>query len=56
VAGICFEIAYGAEHYIVDIVAGLVYAVACYLVVYKWLIPDNRLAPGSSVEAKETSK
>ena len=56
VAGICFEISYGAEHYIVDIVAGLVYAVACYLVVYKWLIPDNRLAPNSSVDAMEPSR
>ncbi len=53
VAGICFEIAYGAEHYIVDIIAGLAYAVACYLVVYKWLIPDVRLAPGRPVDARK---
>jgi hypothetical protein len=43
VAGICFEIAYGAEHYIIDIIAGILYAVVSYLVVYKWLIPDRRL-------------
>ncbi len=47
VAGICFEISYGAEHYIIDIVAGLLYAVISYIVVYKWLIPDNRLKPGT---------
>ncbi|NOQ22274.1 MAG: phosphatase PAP2 family protein [Candidatus Aegiribacteria sp.] len=55
VAGICFEIAYGAEHYIIDIIAGLAYAVACYLVVYKWLIPDGRLAPGRPADSKEPS-
>ncbi len=54
VAGICFEIAYGAEHYIVDIIAGLIYAVAAYLIVYKWLIPDSRLAASSPAEVKET--
>lgn len=53
VAGICFEIAYGAEHYIVDIIAGLVYAVMCYLIVYKWLIPDGRLATRPTADAKE---
>ncbi|RKZ11085.1 hypothetical protein DRQ25_00605 [Candidatus Fermentibacteria bacterium] len=55
VAGICFEIAYGAEHYIVDIIAGLVYAVAAYLIVYKWLIPDSRLAASRPSEVKEQS-
>jgi len=47
VAGICFEISYGAEHYIIDIAAGLLYAVISYTVVYKWLIPDSRLKPGT---------
>ncbi len=55
VAGICFEIAYGAEHYIIDIVAGMAYAVVCYLVVYKWLIPDRRLAPDRVAHSKEPS-
>ncbi len=55
VAGICFEIAYGAEHYIVDIIAGLAYAVAAYLIVYKWLIPDGRLAPDRPADVKERS-
>ena len=56
VAGICFEISYGAEHYIVDIAAGLAYAIISYLVVYKWLIPDRRLKPVISVDAVEASK
>ncbi len=55
VAGICFEIAYGAEHYIVDIIAGLAYAVVCYLVVYRWLIPDDRLAKGRPSDSKKSS-
>lgn len=54
VGGICFEIAYGAEHYIVDIAAGLLYAIVCYLVVYKWLIPDRRLKIGLPEDTKES--
>ncbi|MCD4775170.1 MAG: phosphatase PAP2 family protein [Candidatus Aegiribacteria sp.] len=56
VVGICFEISYGAEHYIIDVVAGLAYAIVSYLVVYKWLIPDSRLASNSSVKVKEPLK
>ena len=44
VAGICFEIAYGAEHYIIDIAAGFVYAIVVYVVVYRFLIPDCALS------------
>ena len=46
VAGICFEIAYGAEHYVIDIVAGFIYAIATYMIVYRVLLPDGRLGPG----------
>ena len=46
VAGITFEIAYGAEHYLIDIVAGYAYAVVSYLIVYRILIPDRKL-PGN---------
>ena len=55
VTGICFEIVYGAEHYIIDIIAGLAYAVAAYLIVYKWLIPDHRLAASRPAEVEERS-
>lgn len=47
VLGICFEIAYGAEHYIVDIIAGIIYAILAYVVVYRFLIPDRRLKEGA---------
>jgi hypothetical protein len=40
---IIFEIVYGAEHYVIDIVAGIGYAVTGYLIVYSWLIRDSRL-------------
>jgi membrane-associated phospholipid phosphatase len=46
-AGICFEIVYGAEHYLVDVVAGFIYAILAYMVVYRILIPDSRLGDGS---------
>lgn len=38
-AVIIFEIVYGAEHYVVDVMAGAVYAVLSYLVVYGLLLP-----------------
>ncbi|MBC8428810.1 MAG: inositol phosphorylceramide synthase [FCB group bacterium] len=38
---IWFEIIYGAEHYIIDIVAGIIFAIITYIVVYKWLLPDS---------------
>lgn len=34
---VCFEIVYGAEHYVVDVVVGFVYALVSYIVVY-WLV------------------
>jgi hypothetical protein len=40
---IIFEIVYGAEHYVIDVVAGIAYAVAGYFAVYSWLIRDDRL-------------
>lgn len=40
VAVLCFEIIYGAEHYVLDIVAGIAYAVTAYAAVYIWLFPD----------------
>lgn len=40
---IIFEIVYGAEHYVIDVVAGIAYAVIGYLMVYNWLIRDSRL-------------
>ncbi len=40
---IIFEIVYGAEHYVIDVVAGIAYAVVGYLMVYNWLIRDGRL-------------
>lgn len=50
VLGICFEIVYGGEHYVVDVAAGLGYAVVAYIVVYRWLLPDSKLPgrPGCS--------
>jgi hypothetical protein len=45
VAGISFEIAYGAEHYVIDIIVGYVYAILTYILVYRFLIPDSRLEP-----------
>lgn len=51
VLGICFEIAYGAEHYIVDIIAGIIYAIVAYIVVYRFLIPDRRLEEGAEAGA-----
>jgi len=42
VAVIIFEIVYGAEHYVVDVLAGVVYAVAAYLLVYRLLFPCGR--------------
>jgi len=44
VLGICFEIVYGAEHYVMDVAAGLGYSVVSYIVVYRWLLPDRKLA------------
>jgi hypothetical protein len=41
-AVIIFEIVYGAEHYVVDVLAGVVYAVAAYLLVYRLLLPGGR--------------
>ncbi len=41
VAGICFEVVYGAEHYVVDVMAGLLYAVIAYVLVYVILFPDR---------------
>ncbi len=38
---IWFEIIYGAEHYIIDIIAGMIFAVLVYVIVYKWLLPDS---------------
>ncbi len=38
-AVIIFEIVYGAEHYVVDVMAGALYAVITYLVVYRVLLP-----------------
>ncbi|MBN1434091.1 inositol phosphorylceramide synthase [Candidatus Fermentibacterales bacterium] len=43
VAAICFEIVYGAEHYVLDIVAGIAYAILAYWLVYRVLYPDERL-------------
>jgi hypothetical protein len=43
VLGIWFEIVYGAEHYVMDVGAGIGYAVISYIVVYKWLLPDRKL-------------
>jgi membrane-associated phospholipid phosphatase len=43
VAGICFEIVYGAEHYMVDVMAGFIYAILTYVIVFRILLPDNRL-------------
>lgn len=43
VAGICFEIVYGAEHYMVDVMAGFIYAILTYVIVYRILLPDDRL-------------
>ena len=40
---IIFEIVYGAEHYVIDVIAGIAYAAAGYAAVYRWLIPDRRL-------------
>ncbi|HRY61595.1 MAG TPA: phosphatase PAP2 family protein [Candidatus Fermentibacter sp.] len=48
VAALCFEIVYGAEHYVVDVVAGLAYGLAAYLIVYRKLFPD---APGGGAPA-----
>lgn len=53
VIGICFEIIYGAEHYIVDIVAGLIYAVVSYIIVYRWMFPEVVAKPGSTGAGKE---
>ena len=33
-AAICFEILYGAEHFVIDIIAGFLFAVAAYLLTY----------------------
>lgn len=46
VAGICFEVIYGAEHYVLDVLAGIVYAVITYLIVYKWLLPGGKVEGG----------
>jgi hypothetical protein len=43
VLGIWFEIIYGAEHYVMDVVAGIGYAVVSYIAVYGWLLPDRKL-------------
>jgi hypothetical protein len=40
---IIFEIVYGAEHYVIDIFAGIIYAIAGFIAVYGWLIRDSRL-------------
>jgi len=50
VAALCFEIVYGAEHYVVDVAAGLVYGLVSYLIVYRKLFPD---APGGGAPAAE---
>ncbi len=41
VAGICFEVVYGAEHYVLDILAGFCYGFAAYWIVYRRLLPDG---------------
>lgn len=53
VAGISFEIVYGAEHYVIDVAAGFIYAVLTYLVVYRILIPDSRLGETRAGVKKE---
>ncbi len=53
VIGICFEIIYGAEHYIIDIVAGLIYAVVSYIIVFRLLLSEVVAKPGSSGAGKE---
>lgn len=47
VALLCFEIVYGAEHYVVDVAAGLAYGLAAYLIVYRWIFPGPA-GPGRS--------
>lgn len=44
--GICFEVIYGAEHYVIDIIAGILYGAAGYWLTYRVLLPDRRLASG----------
>ena len=45
-AGICFEVIYGAEHYVVDILAGILYGAAAYWLAYGVLLPDRALVSG----------
>lgn len=46
VAAICFEVVYGAEHYVIDILAGLIYGFAAYVLVYRVLLPDGAMRQG----------
>lgn len=46
VFGICFEVIYGAEHYVIDIFAGILYGAVAYLLAYRYLLPDKALAVG----------
>ncbi|MBD3368803.1 hypothetical protein GF402_00380 [Candidatus Fermentibacteria bacterium] len=50
---VCFEIVYGAEHYVVDVVVGFVYALASYIVVY-WLMLPGPARCRSSDGSEET--
>jgi membrane-associated phospholipid phosphatase len=56
VAGICFEIVYGAEHYLIDVIAGAIYAVLTYIVVYRILIPDRRLGESRPEGSEERNR
>ena len=51
VAAICFEVVYGAEHYVIDIMAGLVYGFAAYAIVYRFLMPDGTMRRGGGRDA-----
>lgn len=56
VLGICFEIVYGGEHYVVDVAAGLGYAVITYIVIYRWLLPDSKLPEPRSLTREAIPK
>jgi len=55
VAGICFEVVYGAEHYVIDVAAGFIYALLTYMLVFRILIPDSRLG-GSTADGREENR
>jgi len=56
VAGICFEVVYGAEHYVIDVAAGILYGIAAYVITYHLLLPDRLMRSGCCGEDHGGSK